>query len=165
MGEPPGGSLLRTSLTLDTEALTFLRQLINGKALWALLFYLVRTGHLKDALLVAIESEAALNRHEELFTTFLKSWVESADRRCGDPRFYSQFTSHLFSSSLPTNLRDRLLANYNSHILHAPNVDPFKLALFKLIGRIDPHRRQVPMAIQNTEDWIWFQLAMVCVEH
>ncbi|KAF9507438.1 hypothetical protein BS47DRAFT_1304038 [Hydnum rufescens UP504] len=119
-------------------------ELINGKAVWATLYYLVRTGHLKETLEVATDSEVALNRHEELFTTFLKAWVESADRR------------------LPHSLRDRLMANYNSRLLHARDVDPFKLALIKLMGRIDPQRRNVPLAIASTEDWIWFQLAMAC---
>jgi nuclear pore complex protein Nup93 len=58
-------------------------------------------------------------------------------------------------------LRDRLQTTYNSHILHSPNADPFKVALFKLIGRLDPTRRAVRSAIVTAEDWIWFQLAMV----
>jgi nuclear pore complex protein Nup93 len=53
------------------------------------------------------------------------------------------------------------MSSYNSHILHAPNQDPFKMALFKLMGRIDPQRRSIPLVTATTEDWMWFQLAMV----
>ncbi len=63
------------------------------------------------------------------------------------------------------NLRERLLANYNSHVLHARDVDPFKLALIKIIGRIDPQRCNIPLVIASTEDWAWFQLAMVRINH
>ena len=65
---------------------------------------------------------------------------------------------------LPLNLRERLVANYNSHLLHARDVDPFKLALIKVIGRIDPQRRNIPLVIASTEDWAWFQLAMVRIK-
>jgi nuclear pore complex protein Nup93 len=46
-------------------------------------------------------------------------------------------------------------------MLHASTADPFKLALYKLIGKIDPQRRSVPQVTVTTEDWLWFQLAMV----
>lgn len=57
-------------------------------------------------------------------------------------------------------MRDRLLAAYNSHVLHSPTTDPFKLALYKLIGKLDPTKRTVAFVTQGIEDWMWFQLAM-----
>lgn len=45
------------------------------------MYYLIRTGHVKEAASVAVEFESAISRHEELFTTFLKAWAESLDRR------------------------------------------------------------------------------------
>lgn len=55
------------------------------------------------------------------------------------------------------------MANFNSHVLHAREVDPFKLALFRIMGRIEAQKRNIPLVIGSTEDWAWFQLAMVCV--
>ena len=46
-------------------------------------------------------------------------------------------------------------------MLHSSTADPFKLALYKLIGKIDPARRSVAQVTVTTEDWLWFQLAMV----
>jgi nuclear pore complex protein Nup93 len=46
-------------------------------------------------------------------------------------------------------------------MLHSATVDPFKLALYKLMGKLDPGRRTVPLITSTTEDWLWFQLAMV----
>ena len=53
-------------------------------------------------------------------------------------------------------------AIYNAHMLHSTTVDPFKLALYKLMGKLDPSKRSVPLVTATTEDWLWFQLAMVC---
>ncbi|KAF8605011.1 nucleoporin-interacting protein NIC96 [Ceratobasidium sp. AG-I] len=118
-------------------------ELLRGRPVWAHIFYLIRVGHLREALDVANESADALERSEQFFLSYLKAWVESSDRR------------------LPKILRDRLQTTYNSHILHSPNADPFKVALFKLLGRLDPTRRAVRRATNTAEDWIWFQLAMV----
>jgi nuclear pore complex protein Nup93 len=47
-------------------------------------------------------------------------------------------------------------------MLHSTTVDPFKLALYKLMGKLDPSKRNVPLVTATTEDWLWFQLAMAC---
>ena len=57
--------------------------------------------------------------------------------------------------------RDHLQSVYNAHMLHSASADPFKLALYKLMGRLEPSRRAVPQVTTTTEDWLWFQLAMV----
>lgn len=46
-------------------------------------------------------------------------------------------------------------------MLHSSTTDPFKLALYKIMGKIDPARRSVAQVTVTTEDWLWFQLAMV----
>jgi nuclear pore complex protein Nup93 len=50
-------------------------------------------------------------------------------------------------------------------MLHSTSVDPFKLALYKLMGKLDPTKRTVPLVTATTEDWLWFQLAMACFLH
>ena len=50
---------------------------------------------------------------------------------------------------------------YNTHMLNSATVDPFKLALFRLMGKLDPARRSIPLVTATAEDWLWFQLAMV----
>ena len=46
-------------------------------------------------------------------------------------------------------------------MLNSATADPFKLALFRLMGKIDPVRRSIPLVTATAEDWLWFQLAMV----
>jgi Nup93/Nic96 len=62
---------------------------------------------------------------------------------------------------LPKAHRDHLQAVYNAHMLHPLTADPFKLALYKLMGKLEPSRRSVPQVTTTTEDWLWFQMAMV----
>ena len=46
-------------------------------------------------------------------------------------------------------------------MLHPSTADPFKLALYKLMGKLDPLRRSVPQVTTTTKDWLWFQLGIV----
>ena len=46
-------------------------------------------------------------------------------------------------------------------MLHSATTDPFKLALYKLMGKLEPSRRSVLHVTTTAEDWMWFQLAMV----
>ncbi|KAI0682706.1 nucleoporin-interacting protein NIC96 [Cytidiella melzeri] len=118
-------------------------ELVSGQPLWAKLFYLVRTGHLQEALNEALRYQAAVEHREASFLSHFRAWVDSADRR------------------LPKPYRDQLHSVYNAHMLHSSTTDPFKLALYKIMGKIDPARRSVPQVTVTTEDWLWFQLAMV----
>ncbi|KAH9855804.1 nucleoporin-interacting protein NIC96 [Lenzites betulinus] len=118
-------------------------ELVAGQPIWAKLFYLVRTGHGQEALDEATRFQQAIEHRESSFLSHLRAWVESADRR------------------LPKPHRDQLHAAYNAHMLHSATADPFKLALYKLMGKIDPARRSVAQVTVTTEDWLWLQLSLV----
>ncbi|KAM6497845.1 nucleoporin-interacting protein NIC96 [Amanita muscaria] len=118
-------------------------ELVAGQPLWARLYYLVRTGHVKEALDDVYKYHQAIENRETSFVNHFKAWIESVDRK------------------LPKSHRDHLQAVYNAHMLHSSTADPFMLALYKLMGRLEPSRRNVPHVTTTTEDWMWFQLAMV----
>ncbi|KAI6022591.1 nucleoporin-interacting protein NIC96 [Pisolithus marmoratus] len=118
-------------------------EIVAGQPLWAKLFYLVRTGHAQEALDEAVRCQAAIEHREPSFVSHFRSWIESPDRR------------------LSKSHRDYLQSVYNAHMLHAATTDPFKLALYKLMGRLEPSRRSVLHVTATIEDWLWFQLAMV----
>ncbi|KAF8876484.1 nucleoporin-interacting protein NIC96 [Infundibulicybe gibba] len=118
-------------------------ELVAGQPLWARLFYLVRTGHVQEALNEALQFQNAIEHREASFVNHFKTWIESQDRR------------------LPNPHRDHLQSIYNAHMLHSSTADPFKLALYKLMGKLEPTRRSVPHVTTTTEDWLWFQLSMV----
>ncbi|KAK2462123.1 hypothetical protein APHAL10511_006586 [Amanita phalloides] len=118
-------------------------ELVAGQPLWARLYYLVRTGHIHEALEEALKFQQAIEHREASFVSHFKAWIESVDRK------------------LPKSHRDHLQAIYNAHMLHSSTADPFKLAVYKLMGRLEPSRRNVPHVTTTTEDWLWFQLSMV----
>ncbi|KAI9513141.1 nucleoporin-interacting protein NIC96 [Russula earlei] len=117
-------------------------ELVAAQPLWAKLFYLVRTGHAREALDEALAHRQAIEHREDSFVTHFRLWLDSPDHR------------------LPKPHRDHVQAVYNAHLLHSTTVDPFKLALYKLMGKLDPSKRNVPLVTATTEDWLWFQLAM-----
>ncbi|KAG8928588.1 hypothetical protein FRC02_006703 [Tulasnella sp. 418] len=110
-------------------------EIVSGKPLWAQMFYLVRTGNIREALQVAQEFEKPLNDREQNFVAFFQAWVESNDR------------------VLPRQLQERVTNAYNSRIAFGPNADPFKVALFKLMAKIEPHKKSLPIVTATTEDW------------
>ncbi|KIP04441.1 hypothetical protein PHLGIDRAFT_31350 [Phlebiopsis gigantea 11061_1 CR5-6] len=118
-------------------------ELVASQPLWAKLFYMVRTGHAREALSEALKYQIQIDHREASFLSHFRNWVESPERR------------------LPKPHRDQLHSIYNAHMLHSSTTDPFKLALYKLMGKIDPGRRSVAQVTVTTEDWLWFQLSMV----
>lgn len=120
----------------------------EGKSpIWAHIFFLLRTGHEEEALQVAVESEALLHRSDHSFVGLFKAWLDSPDR------------------ILPKSFRDRLFADYNSRFRtsspDSPADDPFKLALYKLMGRFEVRKRFPSSLTSNSGNWLWLQLAMV----
>ncbi|CEQ40752.1 SPOSA6832_02404, partial [Sporobolomyces salmonicolor] len=115
----------------------------NNTPVWARIYYLLRSGHAKEALQFATENEAQIQKLEKSFVPYFKAWLDSPDLR------------------LPKLLRDRFLAEYNQRIRYLTDTsDPYKHALYKLIGRVEISRRNVPGVTQTTEDWLWFQLML-----
>ncbi|GAA6041370.1 hypothetical protein JCM8097_007689 [Rhodosporidiobolus ruineniae] len=119
-------------------------EIANNTPIWARLYYLFRVGAYSDALAFATENESALASLEKSFLPYLKAFLDSPTRR------------------LPKLLRDRFLAEYNQRIRYLTDTsDPYKHALYKLLGRVEIQRRNVPGVTQTTEDWLWFQLSLV----
>lgn len=50
--------------------------------------------------------------------------------------------------------------DFNSHVRNNANVDQFKYALYKIIGRFELARKSLKVA-STTEDWMWLQLSLV----
>jgi nuclear pore complex protein Nup93 len=123
----------------------------------------VRTGHVREALDEALTHRQAIEHREDSFVAHFRLWLESPDYRyvvCPRSSYVWSCPNHHLAYSLPKPHRDHVQAIYNAHMLHSTSVDPFKLALYKLMGKLDPSKRNVPLVTATTEDWLWFQLAM-----
>ncbi|KAM0753758.1 NIC-domain-containing protein [Meredithblackwellia eburnea MCA 4105] len=119
-------------------------EIANSVPIWARIYYLLRSGHAKEALEFAVENEGHIQRLEKNFVGYFRDWLTSEDRRLTKIR------------------RDAFVAEYNQRIRYQSETsDPYKHALYKLIGRVDLTRRNVPGVTGTTEDWLWFQLSLV----
>lgn len=56
-------------------------ELVSGQPLWAKLFYLVRTGHVQEALAEATQFQQAIENREASFVTLFRTWIESPNRK------------------------------------------------------------------------------------
>lgn len=119
---------------------------------WAIIYHLLRTGHAIDALRHAEEHEQALRRRDGAFVPWLKEWIESGGR------------------GLSRTSKDRFFAEYNARFRSLPvgtgsggdpsGVDPYKLSLYRIIGRVDPTKKFPNAVTRSTENWLWLQLIM-----
>lgn len=117
---------------------------------------------MQEALDEALHYQQAIENREASFVNHFRTWIESPDRRCVlCANFFGELSLIGPAHRLPKPHRDHLQSVYNAHMLHSSTADPFKLALYKLMGKLEPSRRSVPQVTTTTEDWLWFQLAMV----
>ena len=118
----------------------------KGKTpIWAHIYFLLRIGQESEALQAAVQHEPLIRKLDHSFLGNFKSWIDSPDR------------------ILPKMLRDRFFAEFNSRFrnISPDNVDPYKLALYRLIGRIDVRKRFPAALVRNSENWLWLQLSVV----
>lgn len=112
-----------------------------------MIYYLVRTGHLGDAVQY-VQSPAIVSSFQSLepsFPAYLKAYTASPNR------------------NLPRNLLDRLHVEFNQRIRYykQDEDDPFKFALYKLLGRCDLQKRAMPpKVVVTSEDYLWTQLVL-----
>ena len=115
--------------------------------MWALIYFLLRTGHIVDAVQY-IQTPSVLASFQTLepsFPAYLKAYATSPNR------------------TLPKHLLDRLHVEFNQRIRYykEDEDDPFKFALYKLLGRCDVQKRAMPAKVVATsEDYLWVQLVL-----
>ncbi|KAG0324431.1 hypothetical protein BGZ99_001813 [Dissophora globulifera] len=118
-------------------------EFLNNQAVWAQIYYLFRSGHGKEALELATEIRGSLAPADQPFVDYLNSYLTSEDR------------------ALSPSMQERLLSDFNQRIRYSSDtVDPYKLTLYKIIGRCELKKRTTPV-IGALEDFMWLQLALV----
>ena len=58
-----------------------IHQIVNNTPIWARTYYLLRAGHPNEALALATENEAHIQKLEKSFVPYLKAWLDSPERR------------------------------------------------------------------------------------
>ncbi|CDK24082.1 unnamed protein product [Kuraishia capsulata CBS 1993] len=117
--------------------------LINGVPIWALIFYLLRAGCLEDAIQVTEKYHDSFKKLEKSFPVYLKSYHKN-DRQFGN------------------EMQGRITNEFNQYFKHINReADPFRYAVYKIIGRCDLSKKSFPYISLSIEDWVWIHLSLV----
>lgn len=108
---------------------------------WAIIFYLLRSGHVTEAVQYVNDNQNYFRAIDRSFPGFINSYASSEERR------------------LKRQLQDRCNTEFSQRIRNAPEnaVDPFRAACYKIIGRCDLSNRSFEGFNADVHDWIWLQ--------
>lgn len=121
---------------------------VNGVPIWALLFYLLRSGLYDEAIELTKANKHAFDKFDSNFPIYLNAYVKA---NC---------------FGLPSDLQERLSSDFNQTFQFlnedSSNFDPYKYAIYKIIGKCDLAKKALPSAINlSIEDWLWFHLQLL----
>ncbi|EXJ58762.1 hypothetical protein A1O7_06192 [Cladophialophora yegresii CBS 114405] len=112
----------------------------NGDYCWVLIFYLLRCGFVQEAA-DYVQNDPAFQSIERRFVSYLTAYAKDRDRRLG------------------RKLQDMIDNEYQNRTKASPKnqVDPYRIACYKVIGRCDIGSRHLDVVGQGVEDWLWLQ--------
>ncbi|KAL2875965.1 nuclear pore complex subunit [Colletotrichum sp. CLE4] len=116
-------------------------QQTGGEYVWAIVFYLLRSGHVSEAATYVNDNGNQFRSIDRTFQSYLNGYASNEDRR------------------LKRTLQDRCNAEYTQRVRNAPDnsIDPFRMACYKIIGRCDLNNRSLDGLNTDINDWIWLQ--------
>ncbi|XBW38282.1 hypothetical protein QEN19_003871 [Hanseniaspora menglaensis] len=115
--------------------------IVNNIPVWCIVYYLLRGGCVKEAHDYIISQKTIFNKICPQFSIYLKHFAKEG--------------------MLTSELQQRILLEYKL-FKNDVNVDSYKLAVFKIIGKLDFGSNQVVSeVIESMEDWVWFHLAVL----
>lgn len=113
--------------------------IVNGSPIWAEIFYLVRAGCASEAQQLVKENEAVFRKIDSGFAAHLAAYVAGPSAAA----------------------RSAARAEFNASLKNTEGADPYRYALYKLMGRCDLGTKLLPRIVATTEDWIWANLLLV----
>ncbi|KAG2736319.1 hypothetical protein G9P44_000409 [Scheffersomyces stipitis] len=126
---------------------------VNGTPIWALIFYLLRSGLYETALELVTKNQDLFNKFDMNFPIYLNKYVSSED--------------HV----LPSGLNEKLHSEFNQQFQfiindvdssNNINFDPYKYSVYKIVGKCDLSKKSLPQEINlSIEDWLWFHLSII----
>ncbi|KAI0798819.1 Nup93/Nic96-domain-containing protein [Xylaria sp. FL0064] len=118
-----------------------LQQDSNGEFVWAIVFFLLRSGHISEAAQYVKAQSTVFRTIDRTFASYLLEYVASPERR------------------LRRQLQDRCNNEYNQRARNAPenSIDPYRMACYKVIGRCDVSNRSLENLNTEIDDWVWLQ--------
>ncbi|CAA22495.1 nucleoporin Nic96 homolog [Schizosaccharomyces pombe] len=129
--------LLRNGVWINPDL-----EIIQDVPIWAFIFYLLRCGFLKEAVDFTEENRDLFEKVAEKFPFYINAYAKAPN------------------GILPRQLRSQLFSEFNQTIRLQESSDPYKYAVYKIIGRCDLSKTSCPSICSVTEDYIWFQLIL-----
>ncbi|KAL2890934.1 Nucleoporin NIC96 [Ceratocystis lukuohia] len=116
-------------------------QQVQGEYVWAIVFYLLRSGHVIEAAKYVNDNLGHFRGIDRMFSTYLNGYASSEDRR------------------LKRQLQERCVSEYTQRARNAPehSIDPFRMACYKIIGRCELGNRSLDGLNTDVHDWVWLQ--------
>ncbi|KAG2230498.1 hypothetical protein INT48_009873 [Thamnidium elegans] len=100
--------------------------------IWLYTYLLIRSGHYGLALNFVTENTAFFN-DSVAFPTYLKEYFSSSEK----------------------------LQEYQRMVYGNIPSDPYKILLYKIIGRCELKSKNIPVVIKTTEDYLWLELTLI----
>jgi nuclear pore complex protein Nup93 len=121
-----------------------LTRLANGDYCWAIIYYLLRSGFVNEAAQYVKDNKSALTAIDRRFIIYMNSFHISPDRR------------------LSRKEQDSMSNDYQQKLRLSPEntLDPYRMAVYKIVGRCDLSKRSIDSISQTVDDWIWLQFAL-----
>ncbi|KAI1003168.1 Nucleoporin [Podosphaera aphanis] len=119
-------------------------QMLDDDYVWALIYSLIRTGHVREANEYVRSNSAAFRAIDRNFAYYIHAYATDPDRR------------------LSGDLLTRINSEYNQRLRIAPgnSIDPYRMACHKIIGRCDLKQRHLDNIPQSVEDFAWVQVVL-----
>lgn len=114
----------------------------DGEIIWATTFFLIRSGHVSEAAEYVNQNITHFKSVDRSFPTYLNNYAASEDRRLTNRKLF-----------------DRCSTEYSSRFRNssAGQVDPYRMACYKVIGRVELSNRTLDGLNTDINDWIWLQ--------
>ncbi|KAI1760883.1 Nup93/Nic96-domain-containing protein [Hypoxylon sp. FL1150] len=116
-------------------------QQVDGEFVWAIVFYLLRSGKINEAADYVKAQSTTFRSIDRTFVSYLLDYVSSPDRR------------------LRRQLQERCNNEFNQRFRNAPenSIDPYRMACYKIVGRCAVSNRNLDNLNTEIDDWIWLQ--------
>ena len=118
--------------------------LLGDDYVWPLVYFLLRSGHIKEAAEYVNDNSFVFRSIDRNFTSYITHYANSSER------------------TLDRELHTRINNEYNQRSRVAPenSVDPYRMACYKVIGRCDIQHRTLDGVNMEMEDYMWLQFVM-----
>ncbi|MBE7181280.1 MAG: hypothetical protein INR71_08740, partial [Terriglobus roseus] len=119
-------------------------QQVGDDYCFAVVFFLLRSGLLKEAQNYTESIKRALQHIDRNFARYVACYAQNADRR------------------LPPDLQQRITTEYHGQMKIAPetSIDPYRMACYKVLGRCELGRRSLEGISAGWEDYFWLQFSL-----